>query len=208
MERSRGRGFPGRNFRLWQPLRDEVLMTDDFPGVDWGDAYLRAATYAIRRGQFFGLRIDPGQAREIAGDALRQIVEAGWDRAKYPEFADYLASRVNGIMVNRSRRKGTRAEVATEGTPEPIPESSPPRSPEEAFADRELASLACTRVLERLDGNEAAAKVFLAMADGLDKPAEIAAETGLAIGVVYRARERISLVKAEVAAQLRKELEA
>ncbi len=38
--------------------------------------------------------------------------------------------------------------------------------------------------------------------------AEIAAETGLAIGVVYRARERISLVKAEVAAQLRKELEA
>lgn len=182
-------------------------MTDDFPGVDWGDAYAGAATYAERRARMFGLRLDAGQAKEIAGDALRQIVEAGWDRAKYPDFTDCVTSRVNGLVVNRSRRKGTRAEVATGGA-EAAPEEAPPRSPEEVFADRELAGVACTRVLERLDGNDAATAVFLAMADGADKPAEIAAETGLDIGVVYRARERISVIKAEVAEQMRKELEA
>ena len=74
-------------------------------------------------------------------------------------------------------------------------------------AREQLAHVACTRVLERLEGNEAAEAVFMAMADGVDKPADIAAETGLAIGVVYRARDRIKVVSAEVAEQMRKELD-
>ena len=112
-------------------------MTDEFPGVDWDDAYVRAATYAARRGQRFGLRIDQGQAKQIAGEALRQIVEKGWDRSKYPVFGDCLASRVNGLVINLSRRKGTRAEV-TELAPESMSASCPSRSPEDAVADRQL----------------------------------------------------------------------
>lgn len=131
---------------------------------------------------------------------------AGWNRAKYPNFADCLASRVNGIVLNRWRRKGTHAEVASELGGIATADSC--RSPEEMFADREMAGAACSRVLDRLDGNEAAVAVFMAMAEAVDKPMDIAAEAGLPIGAVYRARERIVVVQCEVAEQLRKEMGA
>ncbi len=184
-----------------------MVMTDDFPGVDWGDSYARAATFAMRRARRFGLCLDTGQAKEIAGDAIRQIIEAGWDRTKYPDFLDCLASRVNGIMVNKWRRKSTHAEVATEmAEMDRMTSDDSSRSPEQRFADQELASAACGRVLDLLNGNEAAVAVFMAMADGVDKAADIAADTGLPIAVVYRARERISVISSQVAEQLKKEM--
>ncbi len=180
-------------------------MPDDFPAdLDWGQQLLQGALYAERRARRFGLRITGAEAKAVAGQALEQIIAAGWDRTLYAEFADCVESRVRGIIINRSRKKATRQEVPAEPA-HPSP-TDPSPSPEQVAADRQLANRATTLMLERLDGNADATAVFMEMAQGNDRPADIAAETRLAIGKVYRARERISDLSAEIAAALTKEL--
>ncbi|MFO0683942.1 MAG: hypothetical protein U0234_17955 [Sandaracinus sp.] len=182
-------------------------MNDELPDdLDWGDQLARGTTYAERRARRLGVRLDGEEAQGVASEALTQILDAGWDRKRYPTFAELLGSRINGLIQNRSRKKGTREEVKAQ----PLVSSAadPARSPEQVVAERELASRATTLMLERLDGNAVASKVFIAMAEGGDGASDIAAMTELPVEAVYRARERISELSAHVAAELTKELDA
>lgn len=171
---------------------------DDLPtDVDWGDLFARGVVYARRRGRKLALYLKAPEAEDVSGKALTLIVENGWDRDRYPDPFDCLRSRINGVLIDLSRKKGTRNERVNS---EQVAQArEPSRSPEQVAADRHLAGRATSLVLERLDGHDDATAVLMAMVDGHDSPAEIAEATGLPIKVVYRARERISVIGTEIA---------
>lgn len=178
---------------------------DDLPtDVDWGDLFARGVVYAQRRGRRLALYLKAPEAEDVAGKALTLIVENGWDRERYPDPFDCLRSRINGVLIDLSRKKGTRNEQTNSEKVARAREHA--RSPEQVAADRHLARRATGLVLERLDGHDDDAAVLMAMASGHDLPADIAKATGLPVKVVYRARERISAIGAEIACQLNEEL--
>jgi hypothetical protein len=64
-------------------------------------------------------------------------------------------------------------------------------SPEEAMEQEENSRLLITNLEEILGKDEEAQFVLLAIREGKTKPQAIAEETGIAVGRVYKARDRI-----------------
>jgi DNA-directed RNA polymerase specialized sigma24 family protein len=165
---------------------------------DWGETYRRLLAYSINR---LG-RASLADAEQITQEALAQLFDHehyDWDPDGGVALIDDLGSRVNGLVSNlrrKDRRRGIHVEleddVAGGGSP----------SPETRAADGEEARQAVADLLSRVDGDNVCEDVVLHMADGLDRPADVAAKTGRDVREIYNARRRLLPHIAAVAATL------
>lgn len=152
----------------------------------WASAFKRMVLWTLKRH-----RANPADAEEIVQEAVRQFIEAGGvaDTANPNALLEALGSRINGIAINRRRKKADRSVALTaDGSPAELAE---PPDPSERIADEQLARKAVSTLLERLDGDDLATAVVMQTADGVEIPAEQANALGCDVREVYNARRRI-----------------
>jgi DNA-directed RNA polymerase specialized sigma24 family protein len=173
--------------------------------TDWGKLSKGLFVYCRRR---HGLPVE--DANEIAQEALCRAVDPRRPRdpERYPDIKFWLQSIVNGLVSNRRRNAARKMEKLVENMPE-APSTdiagvavAPPR-PDERVLTADSARRAVTKVLERVKGNTLAEAVVLMMADGLDKVGDQASEQKVEVKRIYRAREKV----AEVTAEVKREME-
>ena len=136
-------------------------------------------------------RLSAADAEEIVQEAVQQHLAAGGvaDPGDRKGLLQALGSRVNGIAVDRRRKKALRAVALTVGGD--LPEVADPG----ALGDREqrndLARKGIDALLERLAADELARAIVRQIAEGVDNPAQQAEALGRDIRDVYNARRRL-----------------
>lgn len=152
----------------------------------WRSAFKRLGLWAIKKHG-----VSQGEAEELVGEAFVQFLTAGGalDPADYGGFLKAIGSRINGIAINRRRKKALHAVGLTDdGSPA---EPQDPPDPEQSFLDREIARKAITTVLERVSGDDLVHSIILCMIDGIEDPAAQARALQIEVREVYNARRRL-----------------
>ena len=136
-------------------------------------------------------RMNPADAEEIVQDAIRLFLKAGGqaDPSNPKALLDTLGSNINGIAVNRRRKK---AELAVHLTADGEPaELDDPPDPEQRSVDDDIARRAVSTLLERIDGDELATAIVMQTIDGIEDAADQAKVLGRRVQEVYNARRRL-----------------
>lgn len=147
------------------------------------------------------------EAHDIVQDAIHQLLsgERRWDPDTQPDLFAHLQSiidsKLSALVEGRANRR-LRSETALTTAARP-PEDAP--SPLDAFASQrpDPEGIALQEEQERrsedflielvlfLEGEPELQRIVEAIADGAEKPAEIAAAAGLGVKTVYNARKRL-----------------
>jgi hypothetical protein len=136
-------------------------------------------------------RMNPADAEETVQDAIRLFLKAGGqaDPANPKALLDALGSNINGIAVNRRRKKADRAvRLTVEG--EAVEPREPP-NPEDRIVDAEIARKAISSLLERIEHEELVTAVVMQTIDGVEEPAAQAQALGRDVRDIYKARRRL-----------------
>lgn len=155
-------------------------------GELWTSVFKRLVVWTAKRH-----RMNPADAEETVQEAIRQFLAGGGQAdPAYPRaLVDALGSRVNGIAVNRRRKKADRFVNPTRDGSIPEPDEHP--DTEQRLADAQFAHRAISALLGRLDGDELAMSVLLAWGDGVDGASDQASSLGRNVREVYNARRRL-----------------
>jgi hypothetical protein len=156
-------------------------------GELWRLAFKRLVLWTMKRH-----RMNPADAEETVQEAVRLFLNAGGVAS--PErpraLLDALGSNINGIAVNRRRKKAERAvHLTTDGEP---PELEGPLDAEQRVADDHAARRAVAALLERVEGDELATALVWQTLDGVEAPADQAKALGRDVRDVYNARRRLT----------------
>jgi DNA-directed RNA polymerase specialized sigma24 family protein len=152
----------------------------------WKLAFKRLVLWTVKKH-----RMNPADAEETVQDAIRLFLKAGGvaDPANPKTLLDALGSKVNGIAVNRRRKKAELAvSLTADGAPAELPD---PPNPEDRIVDDHIARRAVSALLARLDGDELVTSVLMQMLDGVEDAADQAKALGRDIHEVYKARRRL-----------------
>jgi hypothetical protein len=136
-------------------------------------------------------RVDKADAEETVQEGIRQFLAAGGDAdpAEPKALLQALGSRINGVMVDRRRKKAARAVALTaDGSPA---EAVDPGNFERELLDDDLVRKAVSALLERLEGDELATAVLMQMSEGVDDADTQAKALGRDVRDVYKARRRL-----------------
>jgi hypothetical protein len=137
--------------------------------------------------------MNPADAEETVQDAVRLFLKAGGraDPNDPKALLAALGSNINGIAVNRRRKK---AELAVQLTTDGVPaEFGNPPDAEQQIIDDEIARKAVSTLLDRMQGDEVATGILLKIIDGVEDAADQAKELGCAVREVYNARRRLKI---------------
>ncbi len=156
----------------------------------WAQAFKRLVLWTVRRH-----RMNAADAEETVQEAVRQFFEAGGvvDANNPKALLDALGSRVNGIAVNRRRKKADGAvRLTAEGSAKELdaPSDSMPSS-EARVVDGDLARRAISTLLERVDGDDLAQSIVLQEVEGVEDAADQARALARDVADVYKARKRL-----------------
>lgn len=154
----------------------------------WASAFKRLVLWTVRRH-----RANPADAEEIVQEAIRQFIQSGGvpDPVDSKVLLEALGSRVNGIVVNRRRKKVERAvRLTSDGSQAELDD---PPDPSERIVGAQLANKAISALLERLSDDPIATAVVMQTADGVEDPAEQAKALGCDVREVYNARRRLKV---------------
>jgi DNA-directed RNA polymerase specialized sigma24 family protein len=136
-------------------------------------------------------RMNPADAEETVQDAIRLFLKAGGqaDPANPKALLDALGSNINGIAVNRRRKKAELAVLLTADGEEA--ERDDPPNTEQRIVDDEIARKAVSTLLERIEKDELATAIVMQTIDGVEDPADQAKALGRRVQEVYNARRRL-----------------
>jgi DNA-directed RNA polymerase specialized sigma24 family protein len=154
----------------------------------WGAVYTRLVPWTVRRH-----RVNPADAEEMVQDAVRLFVESGGtaDPRDVRGLLAALGSRINGIAVDRRRKKANRAVSMTkDGDPAEPPT---PENPADRMVRADEARKAIEALLERVRGDALVTSIVLQMSDGVVEPAAQAKVLGCDVTDVYNARRRLKV---------------
>ena len=129
-------------------------------------------------------------AEEVAHEAIRQFIDVGATMGDEPgSVADALRSRVNGIAINRRRKKAHRAVCLSI---DPMSLDMPdPHDPEDRVASVDWVRKAIGLLLRRVEGDEILSGMVEGMLNGVDTPAQLAQALGVDVRQVYNGRRRL-----------------
>lgn len=136
-------------------------------------------------------RMNPADAEETVQEAIRLFLKAGGqaDPAAPRALLLALGSKVNGIAVNRRRKKAELAVRLTEDGSEAEPDH--PSSPEERIVDAQVARKAVSTLLDRVGEDQVVTDIIMQTSDGVEDPADQAKAIGCGIRDVYNGRRRL-----------------
>lgn len=136
-------------------------------------------------------RMNPADAEQVVQEAILLFLQAGGqaDPNNPKALIDKLGSNINGIAVNRRRKKAELAVRLTAGGVDA--ELEDPPDAEQGIADDQLARKVISTLLERIGDDELATAVVMQMIDGVDNPADQARALGRDVREVYNARRRL-----------------
>jgi DNA-directed RNA polymerase specialized sigma24 family protein len=152
----------------------------------WKLAFKKLVLWTIKRH-----RMKPADAEETVQEAIRLFLAAGGvaDPSRPKALLDALRSNVNGIAVNRGRKKAAKAVGLTEdGSPAEL--KSPPHLEDRIVGDQ-IARKAISTMLERVDGDHLVTSIFMLKLDGVEDAADQAKALGCNVRDVYNARRRL-----------------
>jgi RNA polymerase sigma factor (sigma-70 family) len=178
----------------------EKRATAPGEGELWASVFKRLVLWTVKRH-----RANPADAEEVVQEAVRQFIQSGGvaDPADPKAFLDALGSRINGIVINRRRKKATRAvRLTADGSQAELDD---PPDPSERIIEGQLANKAISALLERLGDDALATAVVMQTADGVEDPADQAKALGRDVHEVYNARRRIK-VKTDAVRKLMEDL--
>ena len=160
-----------------------AVMTED---ELWQLAFKKLLVWTVKRH-----RMNAADAEETVQEAIRLFIKRGGkaDPANPKALLEALGSNINGIAVNRRRKKAELA-VALTSDGEPAELDDPPNV-EQRIVNDDLTRRAVSTLLERVADDELATAIVMQMIDGVDEPAEQAMAIGRRIGEVYNARRRL-----------------
>lgn len=152
----------------------------------WALAFKRLVPWAVKR---HGL--NPADAEEMVQDAIKQFLASGGvaDPSNPQALLQALGSRINGLAVNRRRKKAERAFTLT-ADGEPAEPDDPP-DPEQRIVGDDVARRAVSALFERVGNDEVVFWIVTQMSEGVDEPADHAKALGLDVREVYNARRRL-----------------
>lgn len=136
-------------------------------------------------------RMNAADAEETVQDAIRLFLKRGGqaDPTDPKALLEALGSNINGIAVNRRRKK---AELAVSLTEDGEPaEVAGAENLEQRSIDDQIARKAISTLLERVDGDELASAIVMLTSDGVEEPADQAEALGRPVQEVYNARRRL-----------------
>lgn len=136
--------------------------------------------------------MSPATAEEVVQEAVRLFVSSGRqpDPAQLTALLRVLGSNVNGIVVNRRRKKSDLAVVLTADGNDPDG-SHDLANPESQALDRELCQRAISALLERVEGESIVTAVLWKTIEGIEDAADQAKALNLSSAEIYKARRRL-----------------
>lgn len=152
----------------------------------WQLAFSRLVPWTVKRH-----RMNPADAEETVQDAIRLFLKAGGQAnpADPKALLDALGSRINGIAVNRRRKK---AELAVRLTADgEAAELDDPPDVEQRMVDDQIARKAVSALLERIESDDVATAIVMQTMEGVEDPADQAKALGRGAQEVYKARRRL-----------------
>ncbi len=150
-------------------------------------------------------------ALQLANDAVLTLIKKGaekWDAEADPTAWNFLLRQVNEARKRDAKKAfRRRTELDTEAVEESPPSSD--QSPRTLAIHREEATRARDELLRRLADNELAVRVVrLCIAEGAQKPGEIAEHLGEDLDRIYKCQERIRREIKRMVAEQRRTTEA
>lgn len=152
----------------------------------WRSAFKRLGLWTIKKHG-----VNREEAEELVREAVVQFLTTGGalDPADYGGFLKAIGSRINGIAINRRRKKVLHAVGLTDdGLPA---EPQDPPDPEQSILGREIARKAITTLLEKVSGDDLVYSIILCMIDGIEDPAAQASALQVEVRELYNARRRL-----------------
>lgn len=137
-------------------------------------------------------RLNPADAEEVVQEAIRQFLAAGGtpDPADPKGLLLGVGSRVNGIAVDRRRKKASKAVTLTADGSAAEPDD-PPLDPEQSIINDDVARKAVSALLDRAQGDDLVIGVVMQTAEGVEAAADQAKALQVDVGEVYNARRRL-----------------
>lgn len=152
----------------------------------WQLAFKKLVIWTVKRH-----RMNAADAEETVQEATRLFLKAGGtaDPANPKALLEALGSNINGIAVNRRRKKTALAVTLTsDGESAELDE---PDDPEQRILNDDFARRAISTLLERIEEDELATAIVMQMIDGVEDAADQAKALGRRIQDVYNARRRL-----------------
>ena len=148
----------------------------------------------IHAGEYYGY-LSPGDREELVHIAIEKVLRGvqPWNPEKRPEIRRHLAWVLKSVISNDLKRAGMtrRASCVNNGDGRmvnPVDLVTEPSRP----ADEDLIiEERLNRIRRAAAEDEEAELIMMALEDGITKPSEIAAETGIAPARVYAIFKRI-----------------
>jgi DNA-directed RNA polymerase specialized sigma24 family protein len=136
-------------------------------------------------------RMNPADAEQVVQEAIRLFLRAGGqaDPNNPKALIDGLGSNINGIAVNRRRKKAELAVRLTADGTDAEPDDPP--DAEQRLIDDQIARKAISAILERVKDDQRATEVVMMMSEGIEDPADQAKAMGCDVREVYNARRRL-----------------
>ena len=169
------------------------MSQEDLEGQDWSEISRRMTAYTLRR---LGKGANVEDAKEIAQEAFTQLLSPDyrdWDPEEQPDLKDHLRSVINGLVMNRWRKRSGNETLVHQHPLESLPNPDPGgnQTPESVAAERIDGRRALDLLLDRVAGDGLCEGVILLFADGVDKPAEQAVRLDQPVAAIYNARRRL-----------------
>lgn len=162
----------------------------------WRLAYRRLVLWTVKRH-----RLNAADAEEVVQEAIRQFLTAGGTaEGGLGELLKTLGSRINGIVVNRRRKKATSAILPTHDGLDP--EQGDDGRVEEQLINNDWFRKAIGLLLERIEEDSMLLSMIMKMADGIRAPAQLAVELQVDVNDVYNANRRLGAHVAAVKASM------
>lgn len=152
----------------------------------WGLAFKRLVLWTVKKH-----RLSPADAEETVQEAVRLFLEAGGvaDPADPKALLHALGSNINGIAVNRRRKKALHAVTLTADGAATEPEDPP--DVEQKIMNAEIARRAVSALLDRVADDELLFSLVIQTAEGVEDPADQAKVLNRSIQDIYNARRRL-----------------
>lgn len=135
--------------------------------------------------------MNASDAEETVQEAIRLFLKTGGqaDPTKPKELLVALGSKVNGVAVNRRRKKAALSVRLTEDGSEAEPDC-PPNLEERIVADA-VARKAISTLLDRVGNDDLVTAIVMCTSDGVEDPADQSKAIGCGIREVYNGRRRL-----------------
>jgi DNA-binding FrmR family transcriptional regulator len=153
----------------------------------WKTVFKRLVPWTMKRHS-----MNSADAEETVQEAIRLFLTAGGhaDTNDPPSLLRALGSQINGIAINRQRKKARlNVQLTEDGSTDLSPDCS--TTQECRVITKQIAARAVSTLLDRVAGDNLATAIVMEMSEENDIPAEQAKDIGCDVAQVYNGRRRL-----------------